>query len=331
MKIITQSPRGFRASIREFIRLIGLLQLFFTVREALLATGRYLALLPVVALTKITNFYIEAMWRINPNNKLLKDYLPMMIAKSKRSVVHTINGKKHSFVLHTPNSVCSYRADSFSTKEPETLEWIDQFGNGGVLFDIGANVGLYSVYHAVTQGGTVYAFEPLVFNLPCLVRNINSNNLQSKIKLISNPLSSQCGFADFKLSKDVDGGAFCGFGVDYGHDGEPLKNANISYTTYGFSLDYMYSTGVIKDKPTLIKIDVDGIEHLILEGGKNLLSDPACRSVLVEINENFSMQVNKVRDILISCGFTFKYKKRADEFNSQGVDQGTYNQIWVKL
>lgn len=330
MSTTSQPSKKIRTLVKELLNFFGLLPVFLKVREFLQVVWRNFALYPVIFLTEICNFYIKILWRLNPGIKSLKDYLPQMLATSKKLVNHSINGKEYSFVLHTPNSVCSYRADSFSTKEPETLEWIDLYGNGGVLFDIGANVGLYSVYHALTQNAPVYAFEPLVFNLPTLVRNINSNNLQSKVKIISNPLSSKCGFAEFKFSKDVEGGAFCGFGVDYGHDGKPLKNANISYLTYGFSLDHLLSTGAITEIPTLIKIDVDGIEHLILEGARSILSDPKCKSVLVEINENFSMQVTKVKDILLSCGFVFKYKKRADEFNQQGIDQGTYNQIWAK-
>jgi len=47
--------------------------------------------------------------------------------------------------------------------------------------------------------------------------------------------------------------------------------------------------------PTLVKIDVDGIEDLIIEGGEKLLSNKKCQSVLVEVNENFlnNMKISK--------------------------------------
>ena len=44
-----------------------------------------------------------------------------------------------------PNWITLYRAESFSEKEPETLAWIDNFDRDSVFWDIGANVGLYSI------------------------------------------------------------------------------------------------------------------------------------------------------------------------------------------
>ena len=60
------------------------------------------------------------------------------------------------------------------TKEPETLEWIDQFkGDKIVFWDIGANVGLYSIYAALKHKDIqIISFEPSVNNLRVLSRNI---------------------------------------------------------------------------------------------------------------------------------------------------------------
>ena len=61
------------------------------------------------------------------------------------------------------------------------LEWIDEFGEGGAFYDIGANIGIYSLYHAVTKSGKVYSFEPSVFNLRQLAKNISINDFDDKI------------------------------------------------------------------------------------------------------------------------------------------------------
>ena len=50
--------------------------------------------------------------------------------------------------LSIPNRKTRYRAKTFSTKEPETLDWIDSFEKNSVFWDVGANIGLYSLYAA---------------------------------------------------------------------------------------------------------------------------------------------------------------------------------------
>jgi len=71
-----------------------------------------------------------------------------------------------------PNIVNYVRINTFSTKEPETLEWIDGILKGSVVWDIGANVGLYSCYAAKAREYEVFAFEPSAFNLELLTRNV---------------------------------------------------------------------------------------------------------------------------------------------------------------
>ena len=69
--------------------------------------------------------------------------------------------------FYIPNEVCRYRAETFSTKEPETLEWFDRYTRTGALYDICANVGIYSIYFAKTHPGMVYAFESSALTSGC--------------------------------------------------------------------------------------------------------------------------------------------------------------------
>lgn len=246
------------------------------------------------------------------------------------SVVHAVNGRNIDLHFHTPNSLSAYRATTFSTKEPDTLEWIDKYApENGVMFDIGANVGLYSIYYAVSKKGTVYSFEPSVFNLKLLVKNINLNHCEKNVFVVSNPLSYTNGFADFNLQNTEEGGALSSFGVEYGHDGKTL-NKQLSYKMLGFSLDHMIQQKLIPSVPSLIKVDVDGIEHLILRGAETTLADAACRSVLIEVNESFIELYEEVSDVLTNAGFKMVRKRSSDlEANEISVNH-TFNQIWVK-
>ena len=60
-------------------------------------------------------------------------------------------------------------------------------------------------------------------------------------------------------------------------------------------------------KPNYIKMDVDGIEHLILKGSLNTLS--TVESILLEVNENNSNQFNDIKQYLDSAGFRLRKNK----------------------
>ena len=249
----------------------------------------------------------------------------------KTKVVHyTKNKNKVELQIYTPNALCAFRAETFSTKEPETLEWIEEFGaNGAVLFDIGANIGLYSIYHSVLNKGKVIAFEPSFFNLKLLAKNININSTQDFITVITTPLTSHNSTNNFKYEDDTEGGALSAFGVDFRYDGKDF-NSNLSVKVIGSSLDSLIENKTIEDLPNLVKIDVDGIEHLILSGAVNTLKNKNCMSVLVEVNEDFLEQSIEVKRILEDCGFVLRDKLHGNMFDNSENFSKTYNQIWVR-
>ncbi len=197
-----------------------------------------------------------------------------------------------------------------------------------MLFDIGANVGLYSLYYAGSNNRKAYAFEPSVFNLALLAKNIFENNLQDKIKIITNTLTQENKIDNFTLSTIEEGGALSAFGVEYEYDGKIIKK-QLSYQTLGLSLDFLLRQKIIIDYPSLIKIDVDGIEHLILAGAEETLKNQSCKTVLIEINNSFVEQAQSARKILLDCGFKLK-EKRQSEIVGAGKFAETFNQIWVK-
>ncbi len=64
------------------------------------------------------------------------------------------------YKIYTSNELEEYRADSFYTKEPETVAWIDSFNDNEIFFDIGANIGIYSLYASITHSCKTFCFEP---------------------------------------------------------------------------------------------------------------------------------------------------------------------------
>lgn len=230
--------------------------------------------------------------------------------------------------FYVPNEVCRYRAETFSVKEPETLEWLDRYAGAGALYDVGANVGLYSVYFAKTHPGTVYAFEPSVLNLALLARNISRNDVASRVVIVPNPLTSSNQVADFHLSMLDEGGAMSTFGADFGHDGQSLA-ARMDYRTSGMSLDFLLEQSLLPEPPALLKIDVDGIEHLILRGATSTLGGESLQSVLVEVNDAFTELADEVPRLLTAAGFAIVERRHSTMFDD-GKFATSYNQIWER-
>ena len=271
----------------------------------------------IQAISKFVVFFLS---KINLGRFVLEE-LNKSISNNKKVIIY----KDLKLKFYTPNRLSYYRIDTFSTKEPETLNWIDKFEKKTTFWDIGANIGLYSCYAAKRKECKVYAFEPSIFNLEWLGRNIFLNNLVEKIVVIPNPLTEIISENTLNFSSTEWSGALTTFGQSYGHDGKDLKKV-FEFSTLGISMDDAKNLLKIP-QPDYLKIDVDGIEHLILKGGVKVLLNT--KELLIEVNERFEQQKNKCVKYLKELGFTLKEKKRSDLFKDTDFSL-TYNQIWVK-
>jgi len=162
-------------------------------------------------------------------------YAYQQIINTSMNRERVVSYRSHRLTFAVPNWLTQYRIDTFATKEPETLEWVDSIPEGSVLWDVGANIGLYAIYAAKARNCRVYAFEPSVFNLELLARNIFLNNLQSQITIIPVALSDQLGLNSFKMTTTAWGGALSTFGQDFDQNGARLKDI-FEYQTLGMSM-----------------------------------------------------------------------------------------------
>jgi len=232
-----------------------------------------------------------------------------------------------TFRFAVANPLLRLRARTLFTKEPETLEWIDRMKKGAVLWDVGANVGTYTVYAAVARQAKVVAFEPSVFNLEFLARNIKNNDIVDQVTLVPLPLSDCIKINEMRLSSSEWGGALSAFGETYDANGDPLIQM-FGYQMLGLTMDDAKKIFSLA-QPEFIKIDVDGIEALILAGGEKVLA--GARSVLIEINDDFESQAVNCELILKRQGFTLKEKCHSG-FETRENDNNfmTFNQIWMR-
>ena len=238
----------------------------------------------------------------------------------------------NSVKFFVPNKITEWRINTFFLKEPETLEWIDNFNkkNKIIFWDIGGNIGLYSIYAALKHSNIeIITFEPSTTNLRVLSRNIFINKLEDKIKICQLPLTNKhnC-FLLMKESGFEEGGALNSFGENYDYNGEKFIS-NHQYKILGTSINYILDNNIL-EIPNYIKIDVDGIEHFILEGGSKYLKHPSIKSLSVEINENFFEQFNSVNHIMKKNHFLFKHKKKSSFLNNDNKFDKTFNYVFEK-
>ena len=233
-----------------------------------------------------------------------------------------------------PNQVTNWRVDTYFSKEPETLEWIDSFEKKEnlIFWDIGANIGLYSIYNSLKNPkSTTIAFEPSSSNLRVLTRNISINNLEKNIKVVPIPLTNKENiFQEMNEGHFIEGGALNSFGEKFDFEGKEFK-PTMKYNLLGTTMNYFIENSIL-DIPDYIKIDVDGIEQLILEGGDKFLNDKKVKSLSIEINENFKEQYVKVLNLMNKYEFKLLHKKNNDDmFSEQSKFKNTYNYIFKKL
>ncbi len=230
-----------------------------------------------------------------------------------------------------PNQLVNWRVDTFFLKEPETLEWIDGFKTEEkiIFWDIGSNIGLYSIYASLKhKNAKIISFEPSTSNLRILSRNISINSLEDKITICQLPLNDNSfKFEKMNESNFLEGFSENTFGKEMNFEGKKMIVKN-NYNILGTSIDHLVTKDILSC-PNYIKIDVDGIEHLILNGAKNTLSDKRLKSVLVEINENFNEQYTSVMKIMENSNFKLKTKSHAEEFY-KGNQSKIYNFIFEK-
>ena len=241
-------------------------------------------------------------------------FLPELLHKNTYKEIKIL-GKNINFFI--PNETTKWRVDTFFIKEPETLEWIDSFDNSNkfIFWDIGANIGLYSIYNSLkNKNSQTISFEPSTSNLRVLSRNISINNLEENIKIFSQPLSNKKNhFMLMNESQFIEGGALNSFGETFDFSGKKFQ-PKMNYKILGTTINYLLETNIL-DVPNYIKIDVDGIEHLILDGANKYLSNKKIKSLSIEINENFSKQYNNVLHIMNKNGFEVIQKKHNPELS----------------
>lgn len=232
-----------------------------------------------------------------------------------------------SVLYVTPNTATKWRVDSLFEKEPITIEWIAGFKSGDVLVDVGANVGMYTVWAAKTRGVRVFAFEPESQNFALLNRNILLNSLGDQVNAYCLAMSDVAGLSQLHLSQFMAGGSCHSLGeqVDFKH--EPMKPA-YSQGCVSARLDDLVAGGVVPE-PDHIKIDVDGFEPKVITGARRIIEGDKLRSLLIEVNQNLADHMQMVAE-LNALGFRHDPAQVAAAERKSGAFKGCAEYVFKR-
>ena len=288
---------------------------------------KFLIYLPIDFFILIGSIYSNILSKVSK-----KLYWEDKLESSKKSY-YKVSIENNKFLkFNITNTITKFRAETFFEKEPDTIKWINEYNGQGDLFDIGANIGVYCNYFAKLKTGHVHAFESSFYNLSLLAKNCQINNNEDKITIHPYPLFEKNKIGYFKMTDEIQGGAMSSFGVDYGFDGKEIQNYQ-KYLIPGFNIDFLIEEKIINKVPSLIKIDVDGVEDLILKGAEKTLNNNICNSVLIEVNEEFENQFENIQKIMTDNNFNLTSTGKKTEVQELKFSQEfgkTYNQIWIK-
>lgn len=186
------------------------------------------------------------------------------------------------------------RALSLLTKQPGTIEWINSFRPDSVFWDVGANVGVYSLYAALRGQTKVVAFEPAAVNYFLLAANCEVNHLDSRVDCLLVGLGSEKSIARLDVSQFAAARSF-----SFQSKREPPHGGR--QATLMLSMDQLIDEYGLTC-PNYIKIDVPGVTENIIAGGMRMLQRPDVRELHIEFSEH-SRNGRGITQMLEQCGF----------------------------
>lgn len=188
------------------------------------------------------------------------------------STIKRLDYPRGSIRLHVSTTIEEEYRIHACQKEPWTVEWIEGMAEGGVLYDVGANVGSYSLL-AAALGHMVVAIEPSFANYARLCENILLNDLGDRVVPLCAAIGNQQGLTTL-LAQSLEPG----FSGGAKRLRAPVLTMADIPALFGVPL------------PTHIKVDTDGEEVEVLQTG---WSD-VFPSYMIEVSKDKTAMVEQV-------------------------------------
>ncbi|RZK60388.1 MAG: FkbM family methyltransferase [Pedobacter sp.] len=187
-----------------------------------------------------------------------------------------------------------------------------------VFFDVGANVGSYTLLASGICKAKSITFEPIPSTHSILKQNVELNNLNALVKTENKGVGSKNELLHFTDTEDTTNHIV----LDHEERQNIIKVPIVTLDSY-----------CIIKKPALIKIDVEGFETEVLNGATAILNDNTLKAIIIELNGSggrYEYDELQIHQKLVDYGFKpyqyFPFERRLKEIASFG----SYNTIYIR-
>ena len=263
-------------------------------------------------------------------DKFKKRYLSFFIYEKLREKYTEIKILNKKVKFFTPSLYVYNRVNDISIHEPQTQTWIKSFvtklPNQNITFwDIGAAIGQFSIFASlVSEKISVFSFEASTKNLNILSTNLSINNLEDKISICPLPLGISTKVAMMKEKNNLEGKASNFLDTNFNKS----KSIN-QYSIISLNIDFLINNKII-NAPNFLKIDTDGTEREIIEGGQELLANKQLLEVQIELTEN-TKNCQTVIDIMQQHNFKLIKKFREIKYKNNLKYNKMFNYRFKRL
>ncbi len=179
----------------------------------------------------------------------------------------------------------------------------------GVVLDIGANIGIHSVYVS-RYASKVYAFEPVLDTFERLKENLTLNKV-TNVEAINSAVGSENTTLTMQIF-DKANSSWNSFNLPNAHV-RPISAQAVPVVT----LDSFAEQHNLKEIG-FVKIDVEGFELNVLKGASRLLSEKKIAVLSFEVTQMHGKHTEEIFNLLRSHGY------KVDNFDPQRTHHNYY-------
>ena len=199
---------------------------------------------------------------------------------------------------------------------------------GKTIFDLGANLGYFTMYFCKAAGttGRVYAFDPIPANCQAIREHLELNNL-TNATVLQKAVGDQSGTVTFTF--DPENTARASGNQQIGATIEQHTQAQ-SLTVEQVALDELVTSGELTP-PDLVKIDVEGMEGHVLEGMGKLLREhkPDLYIEMHGANQEEKLAMAKrVCTLLWQAGYRIQHVERGLDLDSPAFEMAATGHLY---